>query len=448
MSTMFKYFPHTEKEIEEMKLKIGVRDFKSLYSSLPDNVLLNRDYQIEDGMSEVEIKSYFNEISQQITPLTCFAGMGFYDHYQPSVISSIVSRQEFLTSYTPYQPEIAQGTLTYIFEYQSMIQTLTGMDVSNASMYDGTTSTAEAMLMASAITKRNKILIPKNVNPLIIDVVKTYAHFKNISVELIDIENGFIHMDSLKKQLDSSVCAIIVQKPNLFGFIEDFKPISDLVHENGSLFIENADISTLAVLSSPKEDGADIAVGDCQSLGMPLSFGGPTLGYMATTKKYVRKMPGRICGLSYDSEGRRAFVLTLQAREQHIRREKANSNICSNQSLMALYVTVYMSLMGKKGLKEVNELSYQGAHYLHDQLIQTGLFHETYHAPFLKEFILTTYIPKPLIEEAMKNNQFLGAISLDFLGEEFENVVSFAVTEKRTKEELDRLVKVLGGLTW
>lgn len=445
---MFKYFPHTDVDLDEMKRFLNIQDTKELFKNIPSSVLFEGDYQLDESMSEEEIRRYFTLLAKQNTEYTVFAGGGFYDHYQPSVINSIISRQEFLTAYTPYQPEIAQGTLTYIFEYQSMIQTLTGLDVSNASMYDGTTATAEAMFMATAITKRNKILIPDNVNPVLIDVVKTYAHFKGIEIELISTKNGVIDVTALSSQLDSTVAGVITQKPNYFGIIEDLEPIANLTHSVGALLIENADISTLGILKTPGEDGADIAVGDCQSLGMPLSFGGPTLGYMATTKKHVRKMPGRICGLSYDSNGKRAFVLTLQAREQHIRREKANSNICSNQSLMALYSTVYLSLLGPNGLKEVNERSYEGAHYLYNKLIQTGKFYPAFSAPFLKEFVINTHIPHELISEVLKLNGILGGMSLSHLGEAYENMITFAVTEKRTLDEIDALVQILGGLSW
>jgi len=445
---MFKYFPHTEKDIEEMKSFLGIEKINELYKDIPTDVLLNRDYDIDEALSEEEVRAYFKQLADENKVYTCFAGAGFYDHYEPAVINHIVSREEFLTAYTPYQPEVAQGTLTYIFEYQSMIQTLTGLDVSNASMYDGPTATAEAMFMAAAITRRNKILLPWNLNPNIIEVVKTYAHYKGIEVEMVEIKDGLIDTNDFKQKMNNSVAGIIVSKPNFFGIVEDFSVLSEWTHEQKAIFIENADVSTLGILKSPAEDGADIACGDCQALGMPLSFGGPTLGYMATTKKHVRKMPGRICGVSYDKEGRRSFVLTLQAREQHIRREKANSNICSNQSLMALYATVYLGLMGPVGLRKVNELSYEGAHYLYNELLKTGKFEVAFDAPFLKEFAIKTHIPHILLEETLKQNKIFGALSLAFLGEDYEEMVTFAVTEKRTKAEIDKLVSLLGGLSW
>ncbi len=445
---MFKYFPHTIADLDAMKKVVQIENLNEMFEDVPKDVLFNEDYDIPSQLSESEIRSYFAELGRLNKELTIFGGHGFYDHYDPSVINSLVSRQEFLTAYTPYQPEVAQGTLTYIFEYQSMIQTLTGMDTSNASMYDGSTATAEAMFMAESITKRTKVLMPKNVNPLIQNVVKTYAHFKGIEVVMVEIKDGLVDRADLAKKCNETVAAIIVQKPNFFGLIESFNDIADLIHSVKGILIENADISTLGVLKTPKEDGADIAVGDCQSLGMPVAFGGPTLGYMATLKPYVRKMPGRICGMSMDTQGRRSFVLTLQAREQHIRREKANSNICSNQSLMALYATIYLSLMGPMGLREVNELSYQGAHYLYDSLLKTGKFTPAFKAPFLKEFVVDTKIPQDLIQEALKKADIVGGFSLEEIGPEYENLISFAVTEKRTKKEINKLVSVLEGLSW
>jgi len=445
---VFKYFPHTIADLDAMKKVVQIENLNEMFEDVPKDVLFNEDYDIPSQLSESEIRSYFAELGRLNKELTIFGGHGFYDHYDPSVINSLLSRQEFLTAYTPYQPEVAQGTLTYIFEYQSMIQTLTGMDTSNASMYDGSTATAEAMFMAESITKRTKVLMPKNVNPLIQNVVKTYAHFKGIEVVMVEIKDGLVDRADLAKKCNETVAAIIVQKPNFFGLIESFNDIADLIHSVKGILIENADISTLGVLKTPKEDGADIAVGDCQSLGMPVAFGGPTLGYMATLKPYVRKMPGRICGMSMDTQGRRSFVLTLQAREQHIRREKANSNICSNQSLMALYATIYLSLMGPMGLREVNELSYQGAHYLYDSLLKTGKFTPAFKAPFLKEFVVETKIPQDLIQEALKKADIVGGFSLEEIGPEYENLISFAVTEKRTKKEINKLVSVLEGLSW
>ena len=445
---MHKYFPHTDHDLREMLSFLGIKDIKDLFVDIPEHVRFHGDYDIPSGMTEMQLRHHFQELAKLNQTLTVFSGFGAYDHYEPSVINHLVSRQEFLTSYTPYQPEVAQGTLQYIFEYQSMITALTGLDVSNASMYDGPTAAAEAMFMAEGMTKRKRFLVSTTIFPHVKEVLRTYAHYKGIEIDYIPMKDGHTDLEALTNMLSKEHSAIFVQKTNLFGIIEDHSTLGALAHSMGALLIVYADISTLSVLRTPGEDDADIAIGDCQSLGIPLSFGGPYLGYMAVKKAHVRKMPGRICGLSYDKSGKRSFVLTLQAREQHIRREKANSNICSNQSLMALYVTIYLSLMGPHGIRKVNELSYQGAHYLYDQLLKTGKFEVAFEQPFLKEFTIKSLIPSQLIQEALQKNGFFGAYPLEQVDEEFEHLYNFAVTEKRTVEEIDRLVSVLGGLSW
>jgi glycine dehydrogenase subunit 1 len=445
---MHKYLPHTDHDLREMLAFLGISDIKELFSSIPKAARLDREYDLPPAMSEIELRRHFQELAKLNDAKIVFSGLGAYDHYDPSVLSALVSRQEFLTSYTPYQPEVAQGTLQYIFEYQSMITALTGMDVSNASMYDGPTAAAEAMFMAEGITKRKRILASKSLFPHVRQVLQTYAHFKGLAIDWLDVVDGATDFSNLKNLITEEHAGLIVQKTNVFGVIEDFTGVADIVHEKGGVLIVYADISALAVLKTPGEDGADIAVGDCQALGIPLAFGGPYLGYMAVKKSHVRKMPGRICGQTFDKNGKRSFVLTLQAREQHIRREKANSNICSNQSLMALYVTIYLSLLGKDGLTRVNELSYQGAHALYDKLLATGKFKKVFDKPFLKEFTVETMIPADLIQKALRDNGFFGAYPLSEIDPDYENLYNFAVTEKRSPEEIDRLVSVLGGLSW
>ncbi|HAQ56196.1 MAG TPA: aminomethyl-transferring glycine dehydrogenase subunit GcvPA [Acholeplasmatales bacterium] len=443
---MFKYFPHTESDLAAMRAKIGIAADQDMFVDIPEAVRMKKDYKLPAALSEIEIRAKLSEIAAMNRPAIVFSGLGAYDHYDPSVIGALLSRQEFLTSYTPYQPEIAQGTLSYIFEYQSMVTMLTGMDVSNASMYDGPTAAAEACFMAMSMTKRNKILVSAAVNPNIAEVVLTYAHFRGLEVAFIPVAEGETSLPDLKNLLDETVAGVIVQKPNYFGIVESFDGVSEAIHQNGSVMIESCDISTLAVLKTPADDGADIACGDCQSLGMPLAFGGPYLGYLATKKPHVRRMPGRIVGQSFDRNGKRAFVLTLQAREQHIRREKANSNICSNQSLMALYATIYLSLMGPDGIKRVNELSYQNAHKLYDLLIATGKFTPVFKKPFLKEFVLHTSLDQTLIRQALADHGYFGAVSLADYDDSYRDVVNFAVTEKRTQEEIERFAAVVGGL--
>ncbi len=435
----YKYFPHTEADIEQMLQRIGVGSLDDLYAEIPESVVWKKEYNLPSSMSELEIRNYFSELGKKNTSLTLFAGAGAYDHYAPSVIGQLISRSEFLTAYTPYQPEISQGTLQYIFEFQSMISELTGLECTNASMYDGPTATAEAMFMAVASAKKkNKVLISETVNPNIMQVVQTYAKYREVVLETIAEKEGCTDKADMESKLQAGdVAGVIVASPNKYGIIEDFTGFAESIHAVKALFILNADPSTLAVLKSPAEWGADIACGDGQTLGMPLNFGGPYVGYLSSTKELVRKLPGRIVGATTDVDGKRAFVLTLQAREQHIRREKANSNICSNQSLMALYVTVYMALMGKQGLREVNELSYSGAHYLYEQLLATGKFTPLFDKPFLKEFAVRTSLsPKRLQEKWMENGIFAG-IEIE------KDVLLFSVTEKRTKEEIDKLVALI-----
>lgn len=445
---MHKYLPHTESDLREMLAFLGISDIKELFDSIPVRARLDKEYDLPPAMSEIELRRHFQTLSQLNETKTVFSGLGAYDHYEPSVASALVSRQEFLTSYTPYQPEVAQGTLSYIFEYQSMICALTGMDVSNASMYDGPTAAAEAMFMAEGITKRNKILASKGLLPHVRDVLSTYAHFKGLEIDWLDVKDGATDLTKLDERFTERHAGLILPKTNVFGVIEELSGIADKVHQKGGVLIVYSDISVLSVLKTPGEDNADIAVGDCQALGIPIAMGGPYLGYMAVKKAHVRKMPGRICGQTFDKFGKRSFVLTLQAREQHIRREKANSNICSNQSLMALYVTIYTSLFGTAGLVKANELSYQGAHALYEKLLATGKFKAAFAKPFFKEFTVETLIPSDLMQKALADEGFFGAYPLSKIDPEYENLYNFAVTEKRSKEEIDRLVAVLGGLSW
>jgi len=444
---MFKYFPHTKADVDQMLKTLNISSIDELFSQISKKVLLKNEYDLKSEMSEMEVRDYFKSLEKNNQELVIFSGLGVYDHYQPSVINALTSRQEFLTSYTPYQPEISQGTLQYIFEYQSMIQALTGLDVSNASMYDGSTSAAEACFMACNASRRKKILISETLNPNTIEVIKTYLKFKEYDFEMVANKDGVFDVEDFKNKMSKEYAGVIVQNPNFFGFIEDYEGVADFAHEFKGLLIQNSDISTLSLLKSPAENKADIACGDCQSLGLPVAFGGPYLGYLATIKKLVRKLPGRICGYTTDTSGKRSFVLTLQAREQHIRRSKANSNICSNQSLLALYVTIYMSLMGKKGLVEVNNQSYQNSHYLYERLIKTGKFFDNFNQPFIKEFTLETSISHDLISEALLKSNIFGGFSLNQISDRYENLINFCVTEKRTKTEIDKLINVLEGLS-
>ena len=434
----FKFFPQTKEEIEQMLKQAGMNSLDDLYADVPEQIRFRGEYDLPEPMSETEIRSLFEKLGEKNRRLTVFAGAGCYDHYTPAVVPNIISRSEFLTSYTPYQAEISQGTLHYIFEYQSMMAELTGMDVSNASMYDGSTATAEAAIMALASTKKtDTVLVSASVDPKVLNVVKTYAHFHGFNVELIAENDGATDKAQMDARLEKGgVAGVIVQQPNYHGIVEDFSGFADSCHAHKSLFIVNSVAADLALLKTPGEWGADVAVGDGQSLGIPMSFGGPSVGYMCCTEKLMRKMPGRIVGKTVDNRGQRVFVLTLQAREQHIRRQKATSNICSNESLMALFVTIYMSVMGKEGVKEAAQMAYDGAHYLHDALIATGLFSDKYERPFFNEFCVKYNGDVDRLQQRFIENGILGGVKVD------ADTLMFAVTEKRTKEEIDKLVNI------
>ena len=434
---MFKFFPHTEEDLQAMMEKAGVERLDDLYAQIPETIRFRGDYQLPSEMSELEVRDLFEKLGSQNKQFTCFAGFGVYDHYMPSVIPSLLQRSEFLTSYTPYQAEISQGTLHYIFEYQSMMAELTGMDISNASMYDGTTAAAEAMMMAVAAGKKvNKVLVSAGLNPKTREVLDTYALHQGIELVTISLKDGVTDLNDLKARLaEGGVAGVMVQQPNVFGIVEDLTGFAEACHEQKALFIMDCVAADLAILKTPGEWGADIAVGDGQSLGIPMQFGGPYVGYMCCTEKLIRKMPGRIVGMTKDNRDQRAFVLTLQAREQHIRRQKATSNICSNQSLMALFVTIYMSLMGKQGLKEAAQLSYAGAHYLCDELLKTGRLSLAFDRPFFNEFYVKYDGDADTLYQRFIEAGILGGVR-------YEDGFLFAVTEKRTKEEIDNLVKM------
>lgn len=436
----YKYFPHTDTELKEMLEVCGKRSLDELFDEIPENIQFKRDYNLPSEMSEVELRRFFAELGAKNKPLTCFAGAGCYDHYSPAVISHIISRSEFLTSYTPYQAEISQGTLQYIFEFQSMMTELTGMEVGNASMYDGATATAEAMMMAvSAAKKKNKVLVASTLNPNVKAVVETYAKYQGIELDYIAECGGVSDKaDFEEKVAKGDVAGVIVASPNYYGIVEDYEGWADACHAQKALLIMNCQASTLGAIKSPGEWGADIAAGDGQSLGIPMNFGGPYVGFLCTKKALIRKMPGRVVGATKDLNGKRSFVLTLQAREQHIRREKATSNICSNQSLMALYVTIYLALMGSKGLKEVNELSYSGAHYLAEQLCNTGKFEMAYaDKPFLNEFAVKTMLDIDKLQAECAAKGILAGVKIA------DDTLLLCVTELRSKAEIDKLVDIV-----
>lgn len=435
----FAFFPHTDEDIRLMLERIGANSLDDLYADLPNQVIYTQEYDLPSAHSEEEIRTRFAQLESKNTPLTVFAGCGAYDHYAPSVIPYLLQRSEFITAYTPYQAEIAQGTLRYIFEFQSMIASITGMDCANASMYDGATAAAEAAMMALACTrKKTRVLVSETLPDAVRKVIETYAKYKGIQIGFVPHVEGNTDLVHLQQELTSGdVAALLVPCLNKYGIIEDMTGFAETLHEQKALLMAYADPSALAVIKTPGEWGADITCGDAQTLGMPLNFGGPYVGFLACRKEWVRKLPGRIVGATHDVDGKRAFVLTLQAREQHIRREKANSNICSNQSLMALYVTIYMALMGPEGLKQVNDMCYGAAHELYDRLLQTGRFTPVFQKPFLKEFVLQTDLDIATLQEELLKAGIFGALKTE------EGYVSFCATERRTPEEIDKLIQVI-----
>ncbi len=443
---MARYIPNTDENRQDMLEGLGMTGIEALFADIPQNVRLQRSLNLPGPLSELELARHMGGIASanaNTEEYACFLGAGAYDHFIPSVINHILLRQEFYTAYTPYQPEISQGTLQAIFEYQTMICELTGMAAANASMYDGATALAEAAAVAFQATGRNRVLVAGTVHPESREVLKTHAHFTGKHIDEFGFDSGKLDLAGLESKLSQDTAAVIVQSPNFFGIIEDLHSAAEIAHKNKSLLIVSADPISLALLKSPGELGADIVVGEGQSLGSSLSFGGPYLGFFATTKELMRKMPGRIVGETTDRQGRRGFVLTLQTREQHIRREKATSNICSNQALNALAATIYLTLMGKQGLKEAASLCLQKAHYAYNQLLATGKFEPVFTGPFFKEFVLKSSIPVEALNKKLLEKKIIGGYELEKAYPQLPGGWLLAVTEKRTREEIDALAQAV-----
>lgn len=439
------YFPHTQADIEKMLKRCSMTSLDDLNTDIDPTLRLKAPYDLPSRMTEDEVRDFFTRLGEENRIQTCFAGGGFYDHYTPAVIDTIISRSEFLTAYTPYQPEISQGTLQYIFEYQSMMASLTGLDVSNASMYDGTTAVAEAMMMTvAAARRRNRVLVSKTLNPIYRKVLYTYARYHDVRIDNIpETDDGITDLKAMAEMLaEGNVAGVILSSPNYYGILEDLTGVAEAIHQAKALLVITSPASALGAIRTPGEWGADIAAGEAQSLGMPLSFGGPYLGYMCCTKALMRKLPGRIVGATTDADGQRVFVLTLQAREQHIRRDKATSNICSNQGLMALYAAVYLSLMGPEGLRQVNEYACEKAHYLAGELEKTGVMRLKYPGrPFLNEFVMKWTADIDLFDRfALESDDLFPGLVID------NDELLICVTEKRTMAEIDDYVARLQAL--
>ena len=443
------YLPHTPEDRQTMLAAIGVGQVEELFRDIPAQLLLDRPLQLPAPMSEPELVNMLHKIASRNANLgeyTCFLGAGAYDHYIPSVIDHVIGRSEFYTAYTQYQPEISQGYLQALWEYQSMICELTGMGVSNASMYDGGTALAEGAMMACNVTGRSEVLVASTVHPHYRTVLTTYGTDRDDTITEFGYKDGIINLEELTQLMNNNIAAILIQSPNFFGCIEDVRKIADLAHAQGALLIVAVDPISLGILEAPGILGADIVVGEGQSMGLAPAFGGPYLGFFAAAEKLMRKMPGRIVGQTVDHEGNRGFVLTLQAREQHIRREKATSNICSNEALCALTAAVYLSAVGKEGLRQVAELSLQKAHYTCRELIATTGFATVFNASYFKEFVIRC--PKPIaqINEALLHEKMIGGLDLGTYYPELSNCMLLCVTEKRSQEDINRLVKIVGAM--
>jgi glycine dehydrogenase subunit 1 len=443
---MHRYIPNTEADLTCMLERLGLSSVEDLFSDIPSQLLLKTELDLPEALSEQELVQKMKGLSRKnsgVDELTCFLGAGAYDHFIPAVVGELVSRSEFFTAYTPYQPEISQGTLQAIFEYQTMICNLTGMDATNASMYDGATACAEAARMAVDSTRRNTIAVSKTVNPEVRKVLDTYMDLCGFKLVEIGMDNGATDISHLKELLNNDLAAVVVQSPNFFGVIEDMDAIGESLDGSKTLFISYVDPISLAILKKPSEYGADIAVGEGQALGNSLSFGGPYLGFLATRNKLMRKMPGRIVGQTKDVDGKRAFVLTLQAREQHIRRSRASSNICSNQGLNALASAIYMATMGESGLKEVATLCIQKTHYAQKKLTESGAYKPLFDRPFFMEFAVTSATDPVIVNKDLLDVGILGGYQLSRDYPEYGNGLLICVTEKRTKAEIDKLVDTM-----
>ncbi len=426
--------------------RIGVGTVEELFVGIPDDLKLKQPLNLPAPLSEPEVVSLLSGLARKNTgtdELLCFAGAGAYDHYTPAIVDTIVSRPEFYTAYTPYQPEVSQGTLQATYEFQSLVCRLYGMEVANASMYDCASALAEATHMARDIARRPKVLVCGGIHPSHFEVVRTYSHGLNIPLEPVPLKDGVTDLAALERLCSTDVAAVLVQHPNFFGHLEPMRPVSEIVHQAGALLVVSADPVSLGALEPPGEYGADISVGEGQSLGLPLNFGGPYLGLMSTKKRYIRNLPGRIVARTTDLEGRTGYVLALQTREQHIRRERASSNICTNQALCALAANVYLCVMGPTGIAEVARQCLAKARYLADAIRRVPGFLPETSAPFFREFAVRTPVPAAQVVTAGLKHGILAGVDLGRFNPDWQDRLLVAVTEKRTRAEMDRYVSFL-----
>lgn len=438
------YIPNTDDDRRQMLERVGIKTLEELFNTIPASVRIKKELDIP-SLSEMELLMETERLSKlNSTDLTCFAGGGVYDHFIPSALESIVSRPEFMTSYTPYQAEVAQGTLQVIYEFQTHICRLTGMDVANASMYDGATAASEALILSSNITRRSKVIICETVNPMFREVISTYMGGRDIELITIPHKDGYVDIESLSEKIDNNTAAVLIAQPNFFGMLEDIENIEKLIHSAGGKLILSVDPIAQAVLKTPGDYNVDIVVGEGQPLGIPVSFGGPLLGFFAAKKELVRSMPGRIAARTKDIDGKEGFVLTLQTREQHIRREKATSNICTNQALCATAASVYFSLMGKEGLQQVALLSMEKTHDTAERIFAIDGFEPYFEGPFIREVAVRT--PRPaqdILMDMIRHYKVLPGICAERWYVGLDDCLIIAVTEKRTENEINKFVDSL-----
>ncbi|MFY9554856.1 MAG: aminomethyl-transferring glycine dehydrogenase subunit GcvPA [Blastocatellia bacterium] len=442
-----RYIPNSPGERRSMLEDIGLERIEDLFDQIPEQLKLKEQIGIGEPMSEPDLLTYFRGLaSHNAIDYQSFLGAGAYPHFIPVIIDSLISRAEFFTAYTPYQPELSQGTLQYTFEFQTMMCQLTGMEVANSSLYDGSTAVAEAVLMANRVTRRNRFVIADTVHPQYREVVSSYAKHLDLNIEIArHDETGLVDPRSLG--ITKETAAVVVQSPNFFGCIEDLATVADAAHESGALLIVAvSEPMSLGILKPPGACGADIVAGETQSFGIPLSYGGPYCGMFATLDKHVRQMPGRLVGEARDDQGRRGYVLTLSTREQHIRREKATSNICTNQGLFALMTTVYLSTMGKRGVQEVSRHNLQKAHYAASEIGKLEGFELQFIAPFFNEFVIRTSKPAAEVNKRLLDRKIIGGLALEAFYPEMKNSVLVCVTETAKRETIDSLVDALSKI--
>lgn len=441
------YVPNTLDQREQLLARIGVKSIDELFKDIPETVRLKTSLNVPGGLAEQDLVKLVKGIANRngnLEEYTSYLGAGAYEHYIPSYVDQLLLRSEFYTAYTPYQPEISQGTLMAIYEYQTLVCELTGMDAANASMYDGASALAEAALMSCDATRRKKVLVPTTIHPEYREVLQTYLPPRGVEMIEVPSKDGIVDLDALEKCLEKDVAGVLLQSPNFFGAVEKAEQIGKLAHDQGALFIMSVNPVSIGLLKSPGELGADIVVGEGQPFGNPLNYGGPYLGYLATRDKYVRRMPGRIVGATTDKNGKKGYVLTLQAREQHIRREKATSNICSNEALCALAFTIHLTGLGKKGLKDMANLNLQKAHYAAQEIAKLPGMRLAYDQPFFHEFVIETKVSPTQINQELLKDKIIGGLDLSRFYPELDHHLLFCVTETKSKADIDQLVARLG----